>query len=538
MNHNTGRRFRTDKVSPLVWVLTALAALIYVTSIGNTILSGHSLNGPAKTVQRTSNAEITGLFKMTMDFKVMFVGEDTNTLIDDPHLGTPLSTTAHQATPERWTKLLAAAERGFDTTRSKNSARRLMIVRGIAHVPILANTKMGTELRLGFAGIDANTVDSRDEWAMWNTIAKSETLNEKQYVIDRKMIERHTSLGWWTIPELVVLDRSEPHRVNLPVDESRLYHSSVRDFVLVGLASVALVLLGLYGLGVLIYLVIRYLQTWSTSGLTVPPAHSLWKGEPGHVANPDRKLKANDLLSIFLVYLILPHVLSTILFGWELGHFRINGVFHHWQNSTQRESASHRAGVSIVLESIFYCVTGFIPIIWLFILAKKRGASLSSELGLTLGRPLKNVGYALSGYAMMFPIISVISVIASRTLEKVAAPSNPVIPMLASAPSVGFVILMVIVATIMAPLVEETMFRGVLYQGLRQKLGIWPSIVISGIVFGCGHPVGPAEMIVLSTIGISFAWITESRKSLFPNMLCHFIQNSLATGSLLLFYKY
>lgn len=45
----------------------------------------------------------------------------------------------------------------------------------------------------------------------------------------------------------------------------------------------------------------------------------------------------------------------------------------------------------------------------------------------------------------------------------------------------------VFTATVLAPTVEELVFRGVLFQALRRRLGLWPGAIISGLVFGVVH---------------------------------------------------
>lgn len=48
-------------------------------------------------------------------------------------------------------------------------------------------------------------------------------------------------------------------------------------------------------------------------------------------------------------------------------------------------------------------------------------------------------------------------------------------------------VIVVLAATALAPLVEEVVFRGVLFQAMRRRLGLWPGAVISGLVFGVVH---------------------------------------------------
>lgn len=47
--------------------------------------------------------------------------------------------------------------------------------------------------------------------------------------------------------------------------------------------------------------------------------------------------------------------------------------------------------------------------------------------------------------------------------------------------------LLIVGAVVLAPLVEEVVFRGVLFQALRRKLGLWPGAIISSLAFGFIH---------------------------------------------------
>jgi membrane protease YdiL (CAAX protease family) len=79
---------------------------------------------------------------------------------------------------------------------------------------------------------------------------------------------------------------------------------------------------------------------------------------------------------------------------------------------------------------------------------------------------------------------------------------------------------------IVAPFVEELMFRGV-GQSLLQFLGRWPPIVLVGTAFGLSH--GLLEgLLVLIPFGIAVAWVRDRTDSVFPGMLIHAVFNGLA----------
>ena len=92
----------------------------------------------------------------------------------------------------------------------------------------------------------------------------------------------------------------------------------------------------------------------------------------------------------------------------------------------------------------------------------------------------------------------------------------------------AFALNMVLLA-IIAPVVEELMFRG-LGQSLLRFLGQVPSVLLVGVAFGLAH--GLVEgLLVLIPFGIAVAWVRDRTDSVFPGMLVHAVFNG---GSLAL----
>ena len=79
---------------------------------------------------------------------------------------------------------------------------------------------------------------------------------------------------------------------------------------------------------------------------------------------------------------------------------------------------------------------------------------------------------------------------------------------------------------IVAPVVEELMFRG-LGQSLLQFLGRWPSIVTVGVLFGVTHGLLEA-LLVLVPFGIALAYVRDRTDSVYPGMVVHAVFNGAA----------
>jgi membrane protease YdiL (CAAX protease family) len=100
---------------------------------------------------------------------------------------------------------------------------------------------------------------------------------------------------------------------------------------------------------------------------------------------------------------------------------------------------------------------------------------------------------------------------------------------------------MMLTAVVVAPLAEETLFRGLLYRHLRDATHGWgarTSVVLSALlvsfVFAVIHPQGIVAVPGLMALAFTFALAREWRGTLLPAMLAHGINNGALTLMLML----
>ena len=87
-------------------------------------------------------------------------------------------------------------------------------------------------------------------------------------------------------------------------------------------------------------------------------------------------------------------------------------------------------------------------------------------------------------------------------------------------------------ATVLAPLFEETMFRGFFYRVLRRRQAFLVSGLVSGFLFAMVHPQGWIAIPALASIGFGLAGIREWRDSLIASMTAHALNNGLVISLL------
>jgi membrane protease YdiL (CAAX protease family) len=92
-------------------------------------------------------------------------------------------------------------------------------------------------------------------------------------------------------------------------------------------------------------------------------------------------------------------------------------------------------------------------------------------------------------------------------------------------------LLFVAMAVLVAPLVEETLFRGYLYPMFARSFGVGPSILLTGLLFGLMHgaQLGWTWSLVgmLTLVGIIFTLVRARTGTVFASFLMHLGYNAL-----------
>jgi len=79
---------------------------------------------------------------------------------------------------------------------------------------------------------------------------------------------------------------------------------------------------------------------------------------------------------------------------------------------------------------------------------------------------------------------------------------------------------------VVAPVVEELIFRAILYVKLRQRMGIIGAALISSLFFGLIHPY-IAMGVSAAVMGLVLAWLYEKSRSIWVPLILHVVNNSI-----------
>ncbi len=189
--------------------------------------------------------------------------------------------------------------------------------------------------------------------------------------------------------------------------------------------------------------------------------------------------------------------------------------------------------------------------------AKIRGVSweeMCRDIGWTRGKGLfREFTIGVYGYAMTLPIL-VVGILMTLGLALLQtehlAQSDPFAgaegahPIIVDVAHGGFEVrvFLFLLAAVAAPIIEETMFRGVLYRQLRsstQKFGllfsIITSVLITSFLFAAIHPQGWIAIPALMSIAIGMNLMREWRGTIIPSMIVHGMSNGIVISILFIF---
>jgi len=88
-----------------------------------------------------------------------------------------------------------------------------------------------------------------------------------------------------------------------------------------------------------------------------------------------------------------------------------------------------------------------------------------------------------------------------------------------------------LMAAIFVPIVEEVLFRGVLFKYIRQSKPFLFSAVLSSLIFALIH-FNLASFVFLFVLGFAAAFMLEKTKSVFYPIIIHVVVNNLAVSML------
>jgi membrane protease YdiL (CAAX protease family) len=175
---------------------------------------------------------------------------------------------------------------------------------------------------------------------------------------------------------------------------------------------------------------------------------------------------------------------------------------------------------------------------------------LRQDIGWTLGRqPAAEPAAGVASYIMAMPLllagmlaVLLLTYLQNQYLKSGQGPDDFSSPNNSSHPVVLYLVRgnwalwlqVFFLGSVVAPVVEETMFRGVLYRHLRELTSgldrvasLLFSALLSSFIFAIIHPQGVLAVPALMALACGFVLAREWRGTLIPAMVAHGLNNAV-----------
>lgn len=180
---------------------------------------------------------------------------------------------------------------------------------------------------------------------------------------------------------------------------------------------------------------------------------------------------------------------------------------------------------TLSLTNIFLLVSSILTVSILFLIYKVRKKNCSEELQIRKTKNFNIYFAIILGISCWLFNSGVLSLVEEAGLfsSQFEYTENILAPL-----SSGSIILSIITVGIIAPFTEEFLFRGVIFNTLSKKISIKWTIIIQAILFGVFH-FNLVQGVYATLLGLVFGYITYKTKSLWPAVIIHMVNNTIAT---------
>lgn len=190
------------------------------------------------------------------------------------------------------------------------------------------------------------------------------------------------------------------------------------------------------------------------------------------------------------------------------------------------------SGVPATMMSAFLALTYLVSNgpVWFYIYwfaFRRKKIPLLSGLKIKTDKSLvASVFFGIIAWMAAVPIVLIAFVISAKFFGAHGS-QNPVLSILfqvARSNNLPAIALFYLSLSVLAPLCEEPLFRGLVYQSVRSKIGVVGGAVFSAFLFAILH-LDPGGLGPLFALGLVLAIVFEKTGSLVPSMICHGLWN-------------
>ena len=171
---------------------------------------------------------------------------------------------------------------------------------------------------------------------------------------------------------------------------------------------------------------------------------------------------------------------------------------------------------------------GLLVVAGIGVFLRRRYGLTPVSLGLRWDCPFFSLVLAVAGLLAVAPVRGVLDAILTRFHQQAR---QPIVEDLRQMHGLDLVLISA-AAILVAPVLEEILFRGFLQPALRNVMGSKPAILVTAGIFALAHGQ-PAVVLLILPLGLVLGYLYERRQSLMSPILLHAIHNGVAVAVLL-----
>ena len=171
-----------------------------------------------------------------------------------------------------------------------------------------------------------------------------------------------------------------------------------------------------------------------------------------------------------------------------------------------------------------YWVSDILAIVFILIAYRQLSADVRPDLGWRPSRPLWYVGALAMGVVLYFVNSAIVDTFRSFGIHGFSVFSE------FRHPSVAVACLLLLQVGFVSPVLQEIVFRGWLFSGLRRAMPAAPAVIVSAAVFSLMHArSGLPTLTHAFLFGVVAAVVFERSRSIVPSAILHIAVNSIST---------
>lgn len=221
---------------------------------------------------------------------------------------------------------------------------------------------------------------------------------------------------------------------------------------------------------------------------------------------------------VVIVGLLLGDVIGAVVIGLFIGIANGGADLTNWLATTE-------------IQFLYVLASGLISLLVMWVFMRWRKIHWRSP-GFNRLPVWKDLGWGALALPVYFVVLMLVSAIASAFFG-VDANQEQEIGFDNVSGAIGLS-LTFISLVIIPPIVEEILFRGFLFTGLRSKLKIWPAVIITSVLFAIPHLFASSQGLLwiaaIDTFILSLflCYLRERTGNLWAPIILHALKNSVA----------